>query len=363
MGSVPKGKIHYSFNSTISLMYNVKEGVVMKQQEKHLRTLEAIASIHQAVGANLDLKAICKIIAEKIVEITGADGAAILIFRDGYAEVLAEVGFRKKFEGKRLELTMPAINYILNTGNLIFTGELEKSVAATCIPSGCGMKSLICVPIIIKDRIRGIVHLDAAREDAFDREDLELVKMLAGEIAIIMERTFLYEEIKEMSIKDPLTGVYNRRKLEEDLNHEVSRAKRYNRNFSILMIDVDWFKKYNDTHGHQKGDELLKRIVEILKSCLRASDRIYRYGGEEFVVLLPETPRERAYVAAERLRKRIEQEKFFGAEKSQPEGKVTISIGVAGFPDDGKNWEEILRKADSALYRAKEEGRNRVVLA
>lgn len=332
----------------------------MESIEKRLKILEAIASIHQAVGADLELKDICKTLAEKLIEITGADGTAIIIFREKFAEVLAEVGFMKKFEGKRLDLTMPAINYILTTGNLIFTGELEKSVAATCIPAGCGMKSLICVPIKIKNEIKGIVHLDSARKNAFDKEDLELVKMLAREIGIIMERTFLYEKTKEMSIKDPLTGAYNRRKLEEDLTHEVFRARRYGREFSILMIDVDWFKKYNDYHGHQMGDELLKKLVAIFRKSLRASDRIYRYGGEEFVILLPETPREKAGAAAERVRKKVEKEKFPGEEKSQPGGKITISVGVAGFPEDGKHWAEIIRKADIALYYAKTKGRNRV---
>jgi diguanylate cyclase (GGDEF)-like protein len=128
------------------------------------------------------------------------------------------------------------------------------------------------------------------------------------------------------------------------------------------MIDIDYFKNYNDFHGHQKGDELLRKIAELLRKNLRAIDKVYRYGGEEFIVLLPEVDKEGALACAERLRRKVEQEPFEGEEESQPSGKITISIGVASYPLDGDSIEKLIEAADSALYRAKALGRNRVCL-
>ena len=163
-----------------------------------------------------------------------------------------------------------------------------------------------------------------------------------------------------MANKDALTGCFNRRKLDEDIEAEIVRARRYERPLSLLMIDVDWFKNYNDFHGHIKGDELLKKMVGLFERNMRASDSLYRYGGEEFTVLLPETPKAEALFAASKLKKVIEKEQFEGEKESQPDGRVTVSIGVASYPWDGNDGLELLRSADSELCRAKQIGRNKV---
>jgi len=214
----------------------------------------------------------------------------------------------------------------------------------------------------IRDRVKGIIHLDSFEKNAFDEEDLNFVELLAKETAIAIERSLLYEEIKNLSVIDALTNLFNRRKMEEDLRNELERSKRYTRPLSILMIDIDYFKNYNDFHGHQKGDELLRKIAELLRKNLRAIDKVYRYGGEEFLVMLPEVDKEGALACAERLRRKVEQEPFEGEEQSQPSGKITISIGVASYPLDGDSIEKLIEAADSALYRAKALGRNRVCL-
>ena len=172
----------------------------------------------------------------------------------------------------------------------------------------------------------------------------------------------VFEDITD-AITDDLTGCYNRRKLKEDLKEELDRAKRYNNKLSVLMIDIDWFKEYNDSHGHQKGDELLMKLVKILSYNIRFTDKLYRYGGEEFVVLLPETDEVQAKEVAEKLRKKVEEKKFEGEEKSQPNMIISVSIGISSYPKNGSSSSEIVQTADSALYEAKSSGKNIVKVA
>lgn len=164
------------------------------------------------------------------------------------------------------------------------------------------------------------------------------------------------EELERLSITDGLTKLFNRRHLMSTLQEEARRATRSERPLGVLMLDVDDFKKYNDAHGHQAGDDVLVRLAAVLRECTREVDCCARYGGEEFVVLLPETPVDGAVAVAERIRMRLAQEDFDGA-------RVTISVGAAEFPADGETPEFVMQSADAALYRAKHDGRNQVVRA
>jgi len=168
------------------------------------------------------------------------------------------------------------------------------------------------------------------------------------------------KELHELSITDALTSLHNRKHMMDTLAMEVARSLRYDKRFSILMIDIDDFKKYNDTHGHLAGDEVLKELGAFLNEILRTEDYAARYGGEEFLLLLPETGSKGAGQLAERLRQKLE-EKSIGATTKLP--GITVSIGVAAFPGNGADPEELIRQADKAMYQAKEAGRNRVIVA
>ena len=186
------------------------------------------------------------------------------------------------------------------------------------------------------------------------REDGETQDVLAIEYAL------LYERARQMAITDRLTGLYNFGYFLERLKEERMRAERYHRLLSLVLFDIDNFKKYNDANGHPAGNEVLKKIAAILKQEAREVDIVARYGGEELVVVLPETSRRRASELAERIRQRIS-ETLFDRMKSQPLGKITVSAGVATFPVDAMNEDELNKRADQTLYRAKGEGRNKVV--
>ncbi len=225
----------------------------------------------------------------------------------------------------------------------------------------------------------------ALREGAYDYlikpfEELDIISAVVNrafekvrlvvENRVLVERLYInnkeLEEVnsvlRDLAIRDGLTNLYNHRYLHESLVLEVARSKRYGREFSIIFFDVDNFKSYNDSHGHPKGDTVLKSIAQLLENRLRTSDLAYRYGGEEFVLLLTETPRSGAAILAESLRLQIEQHVIDG-EETQPGGKLTVSIGVSTFPHNGDTPTALLKSADDALYRSKSNGRNCVTIA
>ncbi len=168
------------------------------------------------------------------------------------------------------------------------------------------------------------------------------------------------EELHEISITDSLTGLYNRKHLMETLEREVARSKRGKHSFALLILDIDHFKKYNDTYGHLAGDEVLNRLASVFRESIRSCDYAARYGGEEFIILLPEIGPQEGMQAAERIRSRVAEEVFGGDADSVT---VTVSVGIAAYPQDGDDPESVIKNADAAMYKAKELGRDRVVLA
>jgi len=333
------------------------------QTEEELNKLRAIIRIHQSIGPILELNQIARIAVRELINIVRCDGCAILLIEDSKVKILCEKGFSQTFGDMPLNADMPVIQHIVSTGQSIFTGNVADSPTADCVPSGSSIKSLICTPIIASDKVTGIIHLDSLRVNAFSQQDLEFVEFLAKEVSVAVERSFLYALVQDAATRDALTGCYNRRKFDLDIVAEIARATDRSRELSLLMIDVDWFKSYNDFHGHQKGDVLLRKLGDILRSKVRATDSAYRYGGEEFAVLLPGSPRQKALSTATRLLRTVQREHFEGEEESQPNRQVTISIGVATFPSDATNRDRLIQAADSALYRAKQSGRNQLCLS
>ena len=193
----------------------------------------------------------------------------------------------------------------------------------------------------------------------------EIIILLGGIIASLFALTYLasaYYSTKKMSLLDELTGVYNKRALYRILDQEIKRAERFKHPLTIIMMDIDFFKVYNDKNGHVAGDILLKKLAKIVENKIRDVDTLARYGGEEFLVILPETSHNDAVKVAERIRKTIEQTKFKGREK-QPKGKVTVSLGLATYYGKYNDKTKLINSADKLLYQAKERGRNQLIKA
>jgi two-component system, cell cycle response regulator len=241
-----------------------------------------------------------------------------------------------------------------DTEVVIMTSHASLDTALTALRAGA--YDYLIKPFESLDLISAVAGRAAekARLVAMNRE---LVEQLRKTNAELQEANHI---LKEMAVKDGLTSLYNHRYFQESLAQEIARAKELRKHCSIIFMDVDNFKFYNDTHGHPQGDRLLKTLSEILITHSRETDLPARYGGEEFVLLLPETPKDTAIEIAEQLRAKVEDEPFAGREK-QPLGKVTISVGVACFPDDGTDAPAVVACADQLLYKAKHGGKNTVV--
>jgi diguanylate cyclase (GGDEF)-like protein len=223
-------------------------------------------------------------------------------------------------------------------------------------------KSFISYPITIGERRFGVLNLaDKIGGGAYDLHDLSVIDLVAPQIALALERAAWQQRANQfqlMSITDPLTGLHNRRYLEARLSEELSRSKRYNYPLSFMMIDIDDFKIYNDSNGHQAGDRALEITAQRLRAALRKGDVASRYGGEEFSILLPQTSLEEAAVIADRIRREIMDAQFPHG-STQPLGRVTVSIGLSTFSPALDSAEAIIRAADRALYHAKGHGKNR----
>lgn len=252
----------------------------------------------------------------------------------------------------RAEMPPPMENaeVVLNDPNRHLLGESD----------GADPVDVCAVSLKAKGEKYGLLMLARARGKPFSDEDKKNIRLINEHSSIVVENIRMHERIKEFAIADGLTGLYNHRYFQEQLEKEFSRAKRYNLSLSLVMLDIDHFKNVNDSCGHQFGDSVLKIISGILKRSVRDIDLAARYGGEEFVIILPETQKKNSRIVAERIRAKVEEQNF---QPEDPSRKITISIGISGFPDDDIATRlDLIAKADAALYDAKKSGRNRVCL-
>ncbi len=244
---------------------------------------------------------------------------------------------------------------------LFHIGDLKKQPARVLPFDLKGLRTFIALPLIHEQRVEAILTVGSRRPDAYDARSIELLKVLANLAAVSVANAWLHRRIEKMAHTDGLTGLYNHRHFQERLAEEFKRLDRYPGDLSFLLMDIDYFKKVNDTYGHPAGDAVLRRLAAILKSTLRsAADFPARYGGEEFAAVLVNTDQEAARKIAERLRKHVQSETF---QTDAGPLKITLSIGVASYPLDATTRETLIERADQALYHAKRSGRNRCVRA
>ncbi|MUG98464.1 diguanylate cyclase [Scytonema sp. UIC 10036] len=217
----------------------------------------------------------------------------------------------------------------------------------------------LCVPMMAQGKAMGVLHLSSQVQGQLTTAKKQLAVTVAEHIALALANLKLHETIQEQNIRDPLTGLFNRRYLEESLEREIQRAKRKQLCLGVMMLDVDYFKRFNDTFSHEAGDMVLRELGRFLKKQVRGSDIACRYGGEEMTLILPETSLEATIERAEQIRAGVKHLKL--QNRNQNLGTMTLSVGVACFPEHGLTGESVIHAADEALYRAKKEGRDRVV--
>jgi diguanylate cyclase (GGDEF)-like protein len=222
--------------------------------------------------------------------------------------------------------------------------------------------SYIGIALKVHNATIGVIGMDSPEKYGLSVEDMDFMAILSHQIAAGIEKSRLFKKIQHLSQLDGLTGLYNHRVFQDKLFQELSRLDRTKKPLSLIMLDIDHFKQFNDSYGHQAGDAVLKQLAQIIMSRCRCAsiDVCCRYGGEEFAIIMPESELHNAVNAAERLRKAIESNTF-SLNVKNPEGRVTVSIGVAGIVDEEDiSPEELVKKADEALYLSKRNGRNQV---
>src|SRR6266481_4804651 len=222
-------------------------------------------------------------------------------------------------------------------------------------------RSIICVPLKSKHRVLGVIQLINCAMESFGEQEMFFLHALCDYAAIAIDNARAVEKIQELTITDDCTGLYNARHLYKTLEAEVYRSQRFSYEFSVVFLDLDHFKQVNDGHGHLVGSRLLHEIGYRIKACLRLIDYAFRYGGDEFVVLLPQTNKEQGLVVAKRLREMIRGTSF------EMEGNVSLTIrtsmGLATFPEDAKSAHEIIRQADEMMYMVKNNNRDSIAVA
>ena len=221
--------------------------------------------------------------------------------------------------------------------------------------------SYICLPIILGEIASGVIQIQSDRKNYFSNDLIEEIKVYIDNIAPVISNIRLLESLNNMASIDTLTKAYNRRYLEKYLEEQIIISKENNLHLSVIMIDIDFFKRFNDTYGHDAGDYVLMYFADTLKFNVRDEDVVSRYGGEEFIVVLPRTDYRGAYRVAEKLRKKVEEMSLTAINNENPP-KITCSLGISVYPLHGNNIDKLIQSADKALYRAKNSGRNRTCI-
>jgi diguanylate cyclase (GGDEF)-like protein len=222
------------------------------------------------------------------------------------------------------------------------------------------VRSILCLPLVVRGQKIGAIELLNKKGGIFTDADQKLMEMLARPVAVAVSAIRHLDNAERLTITDDLTKLYNYRYLMQYLEGEVKRCLRYKKKVSLLFIDVDGFKRVNDTFGHLVGSLALAEMGQVLLKILRETDVVSRYGGDEFVVVLPETPVNGALVIAERIRKRVEDYEFIAQDLNI---HLTVSLGVANCPKHTLTAEGLIKKADAAMYRAKELSKNNIKVA
>ena len=320
--------------------------------------------ITKILAAASDLNKSLVSVMRKIKTFMGAEAWSLLIIDEPFFKTIAlkkSVNI-KKF---RYQTGTGITGWVLEKGVPLIIQDVSKDLRFNKHADGfqkLKVKSLICAPLKVKDRPVGILRMiNKRRGDSFTDTDLKLLTNMSNCTAMTLEQAFLYRKIEEITVTDDLTGLYNARFLNQSIETEIERSLRYGSLFSLIFLDIDNLKKVNERFGHLTGSKVLIETARLLQDNLRKVDVTIRYGGDEFVIILPQTTKEGGFLVAERLRKIIEKNLFLKKEKNPL--KITASFGVASFPDNANNKEALLRLADKAMFRGKFSTKNVVFAA
>lgn len=337
---------------------------VLNQDEftdEELSCLREVLSVAQVVVSSLDLDEVLHNILCSALGIMDMPAGSIALYDESLnrLQLHAHIGLSEKLTARSSwSVSVGGLTHRILSEGQLFVVEDTQGEAFFKNPLALeeGIRSLIAVPLKIQDKIIGILYLDDFVPRTFFAMRLHMLSILASFATMSIDNARLHVKTRLLACTDGLTGLYNHRHFLVSFEEEMARAIRYEKPLSLVMLDVDDFKRFNDTYGHPVGDKALIAVAKTLHSLLRTCDFSFRYGGEEFIAILTETDIDKALVAAERLRQGIINSTRDALVGIVPEG-VTVSIGVVSYPRDGFG-DVLIKEVDDQLYRAKREGKN-----
>jgi len=315
------------------------------ESDKKISELTAIYDVTKIINSTLNLDKILNYIVNFIVDTLKVKNCSITILEeDSY--------FYKEVDNiKKLDYVV--IQDTVNSKNIVKIDDIKTDFRLKNLELNFNFNSVLSLPLKIRGNVIGVLNL------YFDKDqvsDFKFISIIADQVAMAIFNAKKFEVVKETAMIDKLTGLYNRRYFGDVLEKEIIKADPKNP-FSVSMLDIDDFKQYNDTHGHVKGDVLIKDVGNILKDGVGSGNIVGRYGGEEFIILFPGLSNDEAFSILEDIRKKIENKEFYGSEK-QPYGKVTISSGLVTCQDNSIKYEDLIEIVDKTLYKSKVNGKN-----
>lgn len=322
--------------------------------------LKTLLEVSKLISSNYPMQRVIKRISTSLRKLLKTDDCSIMILDETSRELAfcASTGLtRWERENIRFRLGEGVAGWVAKNKKPVLISDVSKDPRFKRVKKQRRqLGSMICAPLMVKRKVIGVISLSTkSAAHRFKEEELELTVLMSAHISLALENNRLYE----ISVLDGLTGLYNRRYLEKRLAKEVSYSRRYQKTLTLLMMDIDHFKKLNDTFGHQAGDHALKLVSAQLHAGLREYDIVARYGGEEFSIILPTTAKPKGAMIADRLRDSVDKLNVCYRDKELP---VTISVGAAAFPEDAETIEGLMSCADKSLYHAKESGRNQIAV-
>ncbi len=341
---------------------------LLRELKRTVDELAAFNEIGKTLTSTLDIREVLRIIMQKVSELLEPENWSLLLSDERAGDLYYEIAVgqgAERVKGMRVPMGEGIVGWAGREGEPLVVPDVHADprfsprVDAVAGFSTC---SALAVPLRCKGRTLGVIEvLNGRSGEPFSDDDVRTLASIADYAAIALENARNFLRIEELTVVDEHTGLYNSRHLHRQLELEIVRARRFGHPLSLVFLDLDHFKAVNDTYGHQTGSDLLREVGQILLARLRTIDVATRYGGDEFVVLLPETDREPARLAARRLRDALNERYFL--ESRGLSVRLTASFGVATFPHDASTGDDLMRQADLAMYRVKETGRDGVQLA
>jgi diguanylate cyclase (GGDEF)-like protein len=328
--------------------------------QKRWENVNVILRMSMLTGLQMQLDATLNMLCDMAAEIAEFDRAMVYFWEE--SQELMQLRFTRNVE--------KSVVHEISGGNILNFWTIKygrpllvtrgPNLQADALLQAVNGASALAVPLFVSNRVMGSLQFFSSRAHGFCKEDAQLLWILSLVSENLLTREYANEGLLRFAFTDYLTGLRTRGYFEQQLELEFKRAERRKQKFALLMIDIDHFKKANDTYGHHIGDQLLRDVTSILVKDMREVDTVARYGGEEFVIILPETTEVGAVYVAQRLRRAVEQARFFAGSPHAVQ-HLTISIGVAVYDTDAQFKRDLIEFADAALYAAKHEGRNRVI--